>query len=331
MSVSSDPSLPSADPDSMGDDGSCALPGESDSDGISDPSLPDEQSDHNCMESEGGSLPDDVEDETREDFGEAFVDEAEEQDALQAAFHATTRDRHSVPLPTECNLLGAHDIAEVYSPPRLLPAARGLGLSGTLSCDILTGWDFSQTNIRAKFYQLLVQLNILFIMMSPPCTMFSALQALWNLKRMSRDVVDRRMKEALGFIEHCMSLARAQIERSNFFCFEHPASSSAWKLGCVQEVNQLPGVFKIKFDQCQCGLMTPLGRRPMRKRTILMSNAYSIRRNFSNLMCKRDHEHQLVMNSECGMKLSVWAQMYPQPMIEKLVESAAELRRDRGS
>ena len=331
MSVCSDTSLPSAPPVRIEDDGNNALSEETNSDGISDVSLPDGQSDHDCMEGESDSLPDNVEEETCEDFGEAFVDEAEEQDAMKATFHATTKDRHNVPLPTECNLLGSHDIAEVYSPPRLLPTARRLGLSGTLSCDILTGWDFSQTGIKAKLFQLLVQLNIFFIMMSPTCTMFSALQALWNFKRMSRDVIDRRMKEALGFIEHCMALARVQIERSNFFCFEHPASSSAWKLECVQEVSRLPGVFKITFDQCQCGLVTPLGRRPMRKRTILMSNAYGIRRNFSNLMCRRDHEHQLVMNSEGGMKLSVWAQLYPQPMIERLVESAAELRRNRGS
>eukprot|EP00959_Pyramimonas_sp_CCMP1952_P424343 8888159-Pyramimonas_sp.AAC.1 len=127
MSVSSDATLPSAPPDSIGDDGNDALPEESNSAGISDASLPDEQSDHDCMESEGDSLPGDVEEETREDFGEAFVDGDEEQEAMQAAFHATTKDRHSVPLPTECNLLGPHDIAEVYSPPRLLPAARRLG------------------------------------------------------------------------------------------------------------------------------------------------------------------------------------------------------------
>ena len=89
---------------------------------------------------------------------------------------------------------------ELYSPPRVLTAcaARGSALSvcltlGFLSFDILTGWNFDNPD---------QVLTVAFLYLSPPCTMFSSLQTMWNKHRMSQAVWDRRWQQAVDWVEH---------------------------------------------------------------------------------------------------------------------------------
>ena len=80
-------------------------------------------------------------------------------------------------------LTGKQDVAEVYSPPRVLPVARADGLLGSLSLDILTGWDFNQEHLRNLARDAFVALQILVLILSPPCIIFSELHRLWNIKK----------------------------------------------------------------------------------------------------------------------------------------------------
>ena len=80
--------------------------------------------------------------------------------------------------------LGHDDIAEYYSPPRITPVANSRGLQGTMSADLETGVDFLLRQTYQDSLDALTQRQVQFLMLSPPCTMFSALQALWNFKRM---------------------------------------------------------------------------------------------------------------------------------------------------
>ena len=65
-----------------------------------------------------------------------------------------------------------------------------------------------------------------------------------------------RMTDAVGYIEHCMEAARTQVQHGQWFAFEHPESSSAWQLPCVQAVMQMAGVLDVTFDQCMVGLVS---------------------------------------------------------------------------
>ena len=41
---------------------------------------------------------------------------------------------------------------------------------------------------------------------------------------------------------------------------------------------------------------------------------------FRGNMCDRSHLHHLIQGSEGGIRLSVWCQCYPAPMVDLLVE-----------
>ena len=162
------------------------------------------------------------------------------------------------------------DFMEVFSPRRLV--GRGC-LCGSMSIDLETGWDFRLPSMRTLSMQLLSILQIHFLIMSPPCTVFSELQRLWNIKRISQCEWAKKWDEGMLFLDHCMQCTKIQINNGNFFAFEHPSRASSWKCDTVQEVRNLPGVLVQDFDQCMLGLTSPVLNMPMRKRTRVMTNS----------------------------------------------------------
>ena len=97
----------------------------------------------------------------------------DEQDAFLAMWEEECAGPHlAVPAPTPADAIGLdqmppHDVMEVYSPPRLVPEARKIGLAAPISCDLLAHW-----GSRAKWccelqLRLLVTLDVLFSMWTP--------------------------------------------------------------------------------------------------------------------------------------------------------------------
>jgi hypothetical protein len=219
---------------------------------------------------------------------------------------------------------GQQRIAELYSPPRVLPAARALGLVGCLSLDILTGWDFRDEGLRSLSIKLLTVLNVVFLILSPPCTIFSELQRLWNIKKMSKETFDKKWNEGMVYLNHSMECALVQIRSGRYFVFEHPWKASSWNTSIVQHVLAQPGVKTVDFDQCSLGLTSKIHKLPMRKRTKLMTNSETVVKFFTPCQCNRSHIHQTIQGSEGGVRRSVWAQCYPPPMVQLLAKSAQQ-------
>ena len=227
------------------------------------------------------------------------------------------------PGPSDVQGLGRQDLAEYYSQPRVCPKAAAQGKQACLSLDILTGWDFQDEKLRFLSIRLLSLLPIMLLVLSPPCTAFSALQRLWNYKRMSQEAVARQWSHGMVFLTHSMECARVQVQQGRLFAFEHPASATSWGTSVVQEVSKLPGVMKVTFDQCMLGLTSKVTLTPMRKRTTIMTNSAAVVRAFSGRYCDRRHEHQTIQGSEGGARRSVWAQCYPKTMVDLLAGCVA--------
>ena len=183
-------------------------------------------------------------------------------------------------------------VAEYYSVPRVVPAVAAKIIAGglafgnpSLSCDLRNGWDFMCPSKRSCTLKLLHVLPVLFLILSPPCTAFSALNHLWNYPKLPLQERDRRIAIGRVFVSHSMQCAMAQWESGRYFVYEHPASASSWQLDEVKAMSEKPGVSCVVFDQCMCGLVSPIGRIPMRKRTRLMTNSQVMFRvKFQNLM-----------------------------------------------
>lgn len=257
-----------------------------------------------------------------------FITPEEEQNAIGQLWEDSENAPEFVPAPSVAmSLTAAQQIAEFYSPPRILSKGREFGLTGHLSLDLITGWDFELPHIRQLSFNLLAQLQIVFLMLSPPCTIFSQLQRLWNFKKMSKVVMEAKIAQGMRFLEHSMECARIQIENGAYFCFEHPAGASSWDTDCVRAISKRLGVRIVSFDQCMFGLRSKVSGQPMRKRTKLMTNSPSIYTAFHGRYCDRSHLHQSIQGSEGGVKRSTWAQVYPPPMVTQLAECACQICR----
>ena len=168
---------------------------------------------------------------------------------------------------------------------------------GCLSFDIRTGWDFKDLHNRNFAVQLLSLLPVLVLILSPPCTAFSALNHLWNYPKLPPEEVARRLNAGKCFVSHAMCCARAQCQAGRYFVYEHPASASSWNLHEVMEVTALPGVHCVVFDQCMVGLRSKVKNIHMRKRTRLMTNSWEIVQRFQNLLCDKSHVHCLIQGA----------------------------------
>lgn len=227
---------------------------------------------------------------------------------------------------TDCEMVPCQtDFCEVFSPPRVCFALAPYGLQSHLSFDLLSGWDFTTLGDRAKCLRMVHEHRPKWMMLSPPCTMYSPLQALFNLHKMSEAEKEARFKEANVLLDFSMALAMVQMRKGAYFCFEHPQKASSWQRHTVQAVANSAGTFCVDFDQCQTGLRAPEPDcRPIRKRTRLMTNCPAVRTVFSPLQCTcPPGTHCPIEGSIAGISLSKWCQVYTRVLCEKLAESVA--------
>ena len=210
---------------------------------------------------------------------------------------------------------------EWYSVPRVLSGGR----QPALSFDILNGWDFDLPVNKTLSMTLLKQKEIAYLFLSPPCTMFSELQRLFNYHRMDPEVFHRRMLQAKGYIKHSMEGAKVQVRRKRWFAYEHPWKASSWSLEDVEAVSHLPGVSKVTFDMCACGMVSLMGT-PVKKRTTIMTNDEALVARLQDRQCSQDHVHRAIEGSELGHSMSRWCQTYPPGLVNVLAEALQNRR-----
>jgi hypothetical protein len=157
---------------------------------------------------------------------------------------------------------------------------------------MLTGWDFQDISLQQVSVALLTTLSIGMLILSPP----------------RGEAAQAKLEEGLLFLRHAMTCCHEQLDEGRYFCFEHPASASSWQYDVVKALMCLPGVFCITLDQCHLGLASKVAKKPMRKRTKIMTNCWQLASYFSGKVCDESLEHQLIQGSEGGVPRSTWAQ-----------------------
>ena len=139
-------------------------------------------------------------------------------------------------------------VAEIYSPRRVLIHTSALSLKGDLSVDKLTGWDLSTDLDRTRLALTLRHRRPQVLILSPPCTMFSCLQAT-NWFRTPRDKREARWYEAITHLQFSMFLCSWQHTNKRGYICEHPARALSWENTLVQNIVQQGGAI-CKFDMC---------------------------------------------------------------------------------
>ena len=219
--------------------------------------------------------------------------------------------------------LPPQDFAEVFSPPRVSVACRELGLTADHFFDLDYGCDLRLFECRSEVKQKLFHENLVkFIMFSPPCTMYSALQKCFrNFERLSHADLQFKWEEAHAYVDFSVQLCKIQHKRGLWWCFERPQTASSWSRPCLLELSSMPGVEKVTFHQCRVGLKAPGSEIPIKKATTIMTNARAVSHAFRPLLCQCSEPHQRIEGSFNGVPLSKHCQKYPMEMCRVLARA----------
>ena len=220
---------------------------------------------------------------------------------------------------------GKHDVAEIYSPPRMAEAAAALGLKSGWSLDLTTcdqdgePWDFSSKTMRARARTKLRADKPYLLVCSPMCGPFSELQELFNYPGKLKKDVKEKLEAGLEHFKFCLELCIEQHRQGRSFMIEHPAGASTWTTNMIDKMKRLEGVELITFDFCTLGMevMDKSGdKKPVRKRTSLLTNSQSIQLLLREAKCKQQHVHAHLLNGtakEC--------QIYPEKFCRIVCEA----------
>ena len=120
--------------------------------------------------------------------------------------------------------------------------------------DLTTGWDFDREHDRREAMRRIEEEDPMFIIGSPPCTMFSTLQQFQRRQREEDPVrkkrFDDRLAAAIRYVEFCCKLYMKQMSRGRYFIHEHPWSARSWKLRCVENIMKDDRVHNVRADMC---------------------------------------------------------------------------------
>ena len=197
------------------------------------------------------------------------------------------------------HLIAKMEVAEVYSPSRVVDMARRMGSRARWALDITTKdddgreWDFNQLEMRNRAIRKVLQDKPLLFIGSPMCTAISQFNSI-NYCRMDPLEVQWRMEHGRRHLEFCTPLYNLQWEAGRYFLHEHPASASSWQESCAQRMLNKHGVMKVVGDQCRYGLVATDGEYtgPAKKSTGFMTNSPCIAAAL-NKRCMNTRQHQV--------------------------------------
>ena len=148
-----------------------------------------------------------------------------------------------------------------------------------------------------------------------PCGPFLPLQN-WNYSRMDSTKAVLMLSEGLEHLDFAMKVFEWQVRRGRWGLIEHPAILKAWQERCVRRVLELPGVQRVRGDQCMYGLQ--VGGGANRKTTDFMVNGDMLAARLQK-RCDGGHQHVPLLHG-----LPKYAQEYSNKLCVAMLKGAIQ-------
>ena len=154
-------------------------------------------------------------------------------------------------------------MAEIFNPERFGARVAKHGLLAGSAFDLTLGCDLldpkQQERVREYFQSTKPGLTVI----SPPCTLFSALQQLSQRKHEDGESLRKylsRLKDARKLLHFGTEMAKWTHLHGGVFVFEHPLTSQAWHDSQLRNFIEKDDIYLAKSDQCMYGLKDLSGK-----------------------------------------------------------------------
>jgi len=223
-------------------------------------------------------------------------------------------------------LQSQYDLAEIYSPPRVVTEAKGMGMKGGFSLDFSAPdpdgyiWDFSRHECRQKAFKLIRESRPYMIIGSPECTPFSTIQNLNMRTPEGKEKVEKAREEGEKHLEFCCKIYAMQIAAGRYFIHEHPLTATSWATDCMKKLRESPAVYTAEAHMCAYGMQSKDKHGPgyAKKPTRFLTNSVVSARALSR-RCPENHRHVHLMEGRARA-----AAVYPQELCRVICRATLE-------
>ena len=190
--------------------------------------------------------------------------------------------------------------------------------------DIVTNCDLGVPRIQKLVTKYILENDVLVVIMAPSCRTMGPTS---NVNAaINHDTWLRHYNEDAPHIRFCGFIAKLQIRRGCFFFAENPHPTYMLKEGDWTTVAQHKDTLIQVVDQCALGAKGPNGL-PVKKPTMLITNAPEIYQMFAELRCNGKHQHDQTWGAGTLSQLQVWPWMFAERLIEGIVRLKKRIRK----
>lgn len=212
-------------------------------------------------------------------------------------------------------------VSEVWSQPRVTKLANEFKLDAGFALDIQTNdengkpWDFDDPAQRARCVERVINEKPQFLIGSPMCTAFSALQAL-NQHRMDPAKWKALIEKGERHMRFAVKLYTIQVEAGRWFLHEHPNSATSWRMPEMVKLMETYDLAKTVAHMCRYGMYYKdhMGIGKVKKPTGFLTNSQYLRDQLSS-KCLGGHRHVQLVGGR-----AIACQVYPDKLCRSILK-----------
>ena len=216
------------------------------------------------------------------------------------------------------------DLAEIYSPPRVVVQAEKMKMAPGFSLDFTVPgpggyiWDFDLMECRQRAKKLLRTTKPYFLVGSPECTPFSTLQNLNMITPEGKAKVMEARRRGEVHLKFCCELYAEQMSGGRYFLHEHPLTAASWQVECIKNLMGSPMVLSVKAHMCAFGMTSrdKEGEGFAKKPTRFLTNSVELAKTLDK-QCPGNHRHVQLMEGRAKA-----AAIYPQGLCKAVCRGA---------
>ena len=169
--------------------------------------------------------------------------------------------------------LGAHEVAEVFSPLGVTATYKKYELLPGYAIDLEIGWDLTSSDDAKSIQTTLQEEDPYLVTGSPPCEAFSPLRAL-DERRVDPETRALRLEVGKDILQTTCDFHEQQMKRGRYFLHEPLKNAKSWDEKCIKEIAERDDVFVVEGPMCRWGMKAKdaSGKSYVREMTEWMTN-----------------------------------------------------------